>query len=74
MFREEPTIANTMAKQSETPTKCIEKLFGGDHDDYNACVCFMGEGRGTPHRHDTRKVIDLNCKNLTSQWDFFLSK
>ena len=23
-----------------------KQLFGGDHDDYNTCMCFMGEGRG----------------------------
>ena len=25
-----------------------KQLFGGDHDYYNTCMCFMGEGRGDP--------------------------
>ena len=39
----------------------------------HVCVLWERVG-GTPHRHDTRKVIDFNCKNVTSQWDFFLCK
>ena len=57
-----------MVEQSETPTQYVGKqLFGGDHDDYNKCVCFMREGKGEHHiGTGTRKVIDLNLKKLTS--------
>ena len=60
IFRPCVCVPNKMVKLSQTPTKSVGKqLFGGDQDDYNKCVCFMGEGRGTPHRHGTSKVIDL---------------
>ena len=65
-------VSNKMVKQSETPTKSLgKKLFGGTTM-IIINVCVLWERAEHPRGTGTRKVIELNLKNLTSQWDLFL--